>query len=548
MKEMAYFELFGRISDRFVSESLIPVVAPVSVPPKGFKTTPIGRILTNPVVIAIAGTLVAVAIALAVGIGLAGREDDPGMPRDTAYESNMAASPENTTFSETSEDMTHPENADGNVTFAETDVPTENGEHPYIERKDYNGQGFGIIYGKDLMGEGFTYLPEDMVFAGATALNADLYERIQTVEDYLGVRIGLVEQKDDGTLLDMVGKMSSAGEDDNYLIIASGRSMAHLGSYELFLTPWESLEAINTEADYWDTALMQTHTQAGHSYIAYNSFIPPNAYAIAYNKSIYATSPNQRDLYSLVERGDWTMDTLMSVLNETASINGRLAIPEYTSVNPYLTAVGFRVTDTVEIEGGYTQSFNMAERQDSLKPLYLRVLALISGEWTLHARVDYDSVPIIEQDELLMDTRLTRDLASKAYGKPIGVLPLPKYDKAQSEYLSLHVNAYMGLWCAEESRQMCGEVAELLAYFSRNSHEDYNRAVMGVYGKDDSGVQRDLAMLRIIHNTTHDLGMTFPGLNVCLVSSLLNSHSEMPKGDATQIKNIIRVARRETGW
>ncbi len=560
MSEMAYFELFGRISDKFVTEALIPPVIPVPVPKQGFRQTPFGRFLASPAFVAVIGGIAALAVAVAVGVGLAGRGDEPGLPFDSANESGVTTSDRETeegSGSVTDEGYTDEEHTDRDTDESVTDerVTDEDtvsdsesyGDHPYIARKSY-GNDLGIIYGKDLMGEGFAYLPEDMVFAGATALNANLYERIEKTKDYLGVSIGLVERENDNAVLDTVGKMSGAGENDNYFVIASGRAIARLGGFDQFMTPWESLEAINTDADYWDTALMQTHTQAGHSYIAYNSFIPPNAYAIAYNKSIYATSPNQRDLYSLVESGDWTVDTLMSVLNETASINGRLAIPEYASVNPYLTAVGFRVTDTVESEGGYTQSFNMAERREALKPLYLRVLDLISGEWTLHVAVVNDSIPIIEQDELLMDTRLTRDLASKAYGKPIGVLPLPKYDKAQSGYLSLHVNAYMGLWCAEESRQMCGEVAELLAYFSRNSYEDYNRAVMGVYGKDDSGVQRDLAMLRIIHNTTHDLGMTYPGLNVYLVSPLLNGQSEMPTGDASQIKNMIRIAQRETGW
>ncbi len=546
MKEMAYFELFGRISDRFVTEALIPAVVPVPAPQKGFKQTPLGKFLTGPAFIATVSVLAAAAVAIAIGFGLAGRDDTPNAPDGSAFESGLTDS---------REDSLDTEHMEGDATREESDSETENstertddsGEHPYIARKDYNGQGFGIIYGKNLMGEGFSYLPEDMVFAGATALNADLYERIQMTEDYLGVSIGLWEQEDEEALMHNVGLMSGASENDNYLIVASGQSMSRLGSFELFLTPWESLEAINTKADYWDTALMTTHTQGGHSYIAYSSFIPPNAYAIAYNKSLYATAPTQRDLYDLVESGDWTVETLMAVLGETAPINGRLSTHDNASVSAYLSAMGFSVLGTVETDTGYTQSFNIADRQESMKPLFLRAMELISSDFVLRESLENGSeTPFIEQGEVLMDTRLTRELAYRAYGKSFGVLPLPKYDKAQSEYLSVHANAYMGLWCGEENRQMCGEVAELLAYFSRNSHEDYNRAVMGVYGKDDSGVQRDLAMLRIIHDTTHDMGMSY--VSQWIVPGLREGRSESTSSETSMIRSALRTARKATGW
>ena len=68
----------------------------------------------------------------------------------------------------------------------------------------------------------------------------------------------------------------------------------------------------------------------------------------------------------------------MAVLNETASINGSLSIHNLTGINVYLSSVGFRVLDTVETDVGYTQSFNFTERKETLEPLYLKALELIS--------------------------------------------------------------------------------------------------------------------------------------------------------------------------
>ena len=556
MNEMAYFELFGRISDKYVTEALIPVVAPVPVPKKSFKQTPLGGLLTNPAFIAAVGVLAAAAVAVAVGFGLAGRGSTPdGNTETPAYESLWESDSDDRdggetdgeTNGETDGETDGETNRDTDTDGETESVADQDQDHPYIERKNY-GLDVGIIYGKDLMGEGFTYLPEDMVFAGASSLNSDLYERIQKTADYLGVRIGLMEQEDDDAVDRAVRKMSGAGEYGRYFIIASGITMSQLGCYDQFLTPWETLDAINTEADYWDTALMQTYTQNGHSYIAYNSFIPPNAYAIAYNKSLYATAPNQRDLYGLVESGDWTVEVLMTVLNETAGINGRLAVHDFSSAAAYLSSVGFCVLDTVETETGYTQSSVMALRKETLQSQYLRALELVTMDTVLFGNYANEPTSFIENGEILLDTRLTRDLAGKTYGQPIGVLPLPKYDREQSEYQSIHVNAYMGLWCVEEDRQACGEVAELLAYLSRNACEDYNRAVMGVYKKDDSGVQKDLAMLRIIHHTAHDVGLTDPDLQEFFIPLLMDGEREISTGDEKQIKNLLRMFLKKTGW
>ncbi len=533
MRNAAYFELFGRIADEYVTEAIIPAVIPAPLPKKGFKQTTLGRLLTKPAFIAAVGAVAAVAVAVAVGFGIAGWGGDPDTDTQPPAEETLWES------GDTEQDNT------------ETDVETEaiDGDHPYIQRKNYNGQGVGIIYGKDRMGEGFTYLPEDMVFAGASALNADLYERIRKVEDYLGVKIGLMEREDDNAVLDTMGKMSGSWDDDNYFFIASGEVLARMGgSGSAYMTAWDTLEAIRTEADYWDSDLLNTHTQGGHSYIAYNSFIPPNAYAIAYNKFLYAAAPVQRDLYALVESGDWTIDTLMAVLNETASINGSLSVHNFEGIDVYLSAVGFRVMDTVEIDGGYTQSLNFSERQEVLEPLYQKTLELISSDRVNRLTFDDRDTPFIEQGEVLMDTRLTRDLARDAYGKPFGVLPLPKYDKAQSEYISLHVNTYMGLWCNQDNKQMCGEVAELLAYFSQNSHEDYNRAVMGVYGKDSSGVRKDLAMLRIIHDTNHDIGMANKYLMEHFAMPLQTGEQDTSFMNSSRVKNAVRVLHKAYGW
>ncbi|MBO5511450.1 MAG: hypothetical protein J6B24_06945 [Clostridia bacterium] len=155
--------------------------------------------------------------------------------------------------------------------------------------------------------------------------------------------------------------------------------------------------------------------------------------------------------------------------------------------------------------------------------------------------------PKVEDGKLLMDTRRTRDLATNAYGVSMGVLPMPKYERAQSGYVSLHAGAYMGLFAQPDTVQMCGEAAELLAYFSRDSHESYDRAVMGVYGRDDGGVQKDLAMLRIIHDADHELGLIYPPMLAEFANCLVDPVTDL-REEAEQIRYRLRLIKEEYGW
>jgi hypothetical protein len=305
MNEMAYFELFGRISDKYVTEALIPVAIPIPAKGAGFRKSPLGRILTSPAFVAVIGSIAAIIIAVAVGLSLAGRGEEP---------SQLPPSLSDTAESDRESyggDVTEPD------TPAETETAPEPDPDPFPERKNYGGNMY-IMHANDMFSPDFNYLPEDLVFAGAGQLNADLFERVDQAEDYLGMTVGFLgNYLDHAEVMHMIEIMAQAGEDRNILVLSSGYTLAFLATSNL-LTPWDTLEGVNLRASYWDGALMASHTQGGHSYIGYNSFIPPNAYAIAYSKPLYNASATHRDLYSLVDSGGWTLEALTSVLTETA--------------------------------------------------------------------------------------------------------------------------------------------------------------------------------------------------------------------------------------
>ena len=517
MKETAYFELFGRISDQHVAEAILPLAVPVPMPKKRFRETPVGKLVSSPAFIAAVGAIAAATIAVGIGLSLVEGKHRGDRPGDPSFGSG-----ETETLGEWSYDAE---------------------EHPHVERKNYDGE-VELYYFSEIMGDGLAYLPDESLYAEAATLNAELIERIHMTEDYLGIRINAVDKMAEYGIIDDLVRISRSGDTRSHLVLGWGNTIANLGNREGVMTSWSDVPCIQKEADYWDGELWETCTQSGGSFIACNRFIPPNACAIAYNKELYAKCDIQRDLYALVESGDWTLDTMMAVLTETADKKTKgLSIGDLYAANSYLYAAGFSILRPVDTSDGPSVEAVDPTEDEAMLARYAKVLELAVHSCTHKG----GSHPKVEDGKLLMDTRRTRDLAANAYGVSMGVLPMPKYERAQSGYVSLHAGAYMGLFAQPDTVQMCGEAAELLAYFSRDSHESYDRAVMGVYGREDGDVQKDLAMLRIIHDADHELGLIYPPMLAEFANCLVDPVTDL-REEAEQIRYRLRFLKEEYGW
>ena len=508
MKSADYFALFGDISDKYVTEAIIPLPIPTPIPKRGIRKASIGGFLSGPAFIAVVGAVIAAAVAIGICISLVGG-DGSADGKGTEYDSGYAT-----------------------------------GEHTHIHMKDY-GNTLEIYYYSEIAGENLAYLPDESVYAEAAALNADLHERIRKTEAYLGINIELVDKVAETGITDSIRHIAQSGDTRCHLVLGSSYVVASLGNSDGIMTPWETAPAVRLDEDYWDAALTETYTQGGHGYVACNRFVQPNACAIAYNKDLYARCEIQRDLYALVESGDWTLETMMAVLTETESKKTHgLVVSDVYASSAYLAAADFSIMQIVETDEGYTVEARDPTKNEEPLALYAGVLEL-----TTHPRrVQSSTAKTLESGKLLMDTRRTRVLASKDYGISMGILPLPKYDKAQSGYRSVHTGAYLGLFTQADTAQMCGEAAELLAFFSKDSYEDYNRAVLGVYGRDDSGVQKDLEMLRMIHDTDHELGLTHFTMLAFFSNSLVSQPVSDLKQKADMVEYYLNVIREDYGW
>ena len=125
----------------------------------------------------------------------------------------------------------------------------------------------------------------------------------------------------------------------------------------------------------------------------------------------------------------------------------------------------------------------------------------------------------IGNGNVLFEPMMSREVAARRGDQDVGVVPFPKYDTAQTDYVSPYVSGYMGIFADEDNRRMCGETAELLAFCSKDISQHYSREYLGLgSGQLTATQQRDLYMLAMVHNATTDLAWLRP---ICMKSTNL---------------------------
>jgi hypothetical protein len=124
-----------------------------------------------------------------------------------------------------------------------------------------------------------------------------------------------------------------------------------------------------------------------------------------------------------------------------------------------------------------------------------------------------------------MDT-LHRAEVYRTYDIDFGILPYPKYDEVQQDYISTNWAGLMSVPKTVANPERTGIVTELLGY-------EYRKTVLPAYNdilltsklaRDDDSVE----MLNIIYdNSVYDFGITFGQFNgmVYLISTMLDQQS-----------------------
>ena len=242
--------------------------------------------------------------------------------------------------------------------------------------------------------------------------------------------------------------------------------------------------------------------------------------AFIFNKKLQAEYQIE-DLYALVKSGKWTLGKLLELSRQISNdLNGDGAMDDNDrygllyyrdSIPAFLTATDEYIARKDENDIPYL-SFNNEKVYNALESIYEVIYDETVAFHTMRAFGDagfiIDGTRMFQNNQaLLMYIRMTEIETLRGMEADFGVLPFPKYDENQKNYLSL-VNASIGSTLAVPTTadpDVSGAVLEAMAYESRYTllPAYYEVTLKTKISRDNESEE----MLNIIFsNMTYDIG------------------------------------------
>ena len=292
--------------------------------------------------------------------------------------------------------------------------------------------------------------------------------------------------------------------------------------------------------------------------------------AFVFNKQLQADYQIE-NLYSLVKDGKWTFPKMLEIsklisddLNGDGVMdeNDRYGLLYYRDAMPaFLAATGECIARKDADDMPY-MSFNTEKVYNALDLIYE---VIYDDTVSFHTQKNFgesDTAQFIQKgvnmfqknQALLMYVRMTEIEELRGMDTDFGILPFPKYDEAQSSYISC-VNSYIGsalVVPATADPEVSGAVLEAMAYESRYTLMPayYQVTLKTKVGRDEESEE----MLDLIFkNITYDLGglFRFGGIESGLMNNTTSftpiTASFYEKNESKAIKDIDKVVEKYLG-
>ena len=306
-----------------------------------------------------------------------------------------------------------------------------------------------------------------------------VYNREVTVEDRLGLDVEVHTIKGNWDFRnDFIAHVSNSILSNDHTFDMAMTHNAYLASMILrgLATDLNELDAIDFEKKWWCQKYVENIAIDGKVYSAMGD-IGVSLYeyleATYFNKKI-AEEHKITDLYELVQSGNWTLDKMMEYVKMVgADLNGDgkydqndlfgLAIDNH---NCRYAATIWQTEITKVSENGQ-RVFNLPNERfvNCYESLYH---AIYDNTQVLFDGSNTHGLKMFTNDQLLFFTeRLSRAALMKEMESEYGIIPFPKYDASQAEYVSATRDSHSGLMVASniQNPAMVGTAIEAMCMY-----------------------------------------------------------------------------------
>lgn len=449
-------------------------------------------------------------------------------------------------------DDTGPVQTDSALADAPTDTP-ETDIYSSLPTGNYSGAEFKILNNIS----NFAYTSMDLESETGDVLDDAVYQRTRSVGDRLGVKISVTDLGWDEAL-DMIKSQIMSG-DDGYDICFDEVSTLALAYEPGMFTDIGTISTVDLTKPWWNRMANDSIRVGDATYYLFGDIhlMLWECYMPVVANLTLAESLGIDDLYDTVESGKWTLDTMYSCMRTAAlDLNGdtktdaedRFGLSMYPwNAMSFFTGCGVSLiekeSDGIPVYTGVTERFSAVYEKLALGFLSDKDL-----------RFDHNTKGF---NKLEGDGVTTKFLNGGAlfFAEPIGsvkrlrnadfalgILPLPKYNEDQENYISYILNSPAALVVPSTNvdTEMTGVVIENLSAESYRTVRPvyFDKTLDFKYATDE----RSINMLdTIFENGNFDLTVVFGwGKVSSKVIDLVTTGSEAYVSGITAVDKAVR--------
>lgn len=430
-------------------------------------------------------------------------------------------------------------------TLGETEPETELAYNT-VEKQDFDRE-FTILSRDDIL--------EDLKVEDLTGdlLDDLLYERNTQISTDFGVEFSYFDMSytEVNTTLNT---QATSGSDDYDLYVGHKYSFSTCAQNNYCYNLGEITE-IDLTQPWWDQACYENMTVNGRTYMITGDIFPSSmliSSCLTFNKQMIKNlGKTDTELFELARNGNWTMDAMYEYCKDvTFDLNGDSKL-NYTDDRYCLTSwmmdVPFSMyyacnSNFVTIVDGTPELTYSAEKVTNIYDKIYKIIIEQNAYFVTDANLYATSYEVFSTGRALFcDITLSKiSTFLSEMTDPYGILPMPKYDEAQPEYLSF-VNGASAMVMVSKTEQDPEFVGTILEAMATCNYDRVTPKLFQVITKLQAAQDPDSSSMvdYIIRNRIFDLGYfaEFPISNIVL---------EGLKGKTDAIASKMKTAERSS--
>ncbi len=397
---------------------------------------------------------------------------------------------------------------------------------------------------------------------GNDILDDGIYERNQVIETDFGTTIEIYEGGDYTAVNSAVMSQVTSGLDE-YDTFTSHKYTFSSCAQNNYLMDMNSVETIDLTHPWWDAACRDNLTVYGKTVLMTGDILPSSLQAssnFVFNKKLLRDLEKEEP-YDAVKQGKWTVGLFNELsadvtndLNGDAKIdyqNDRYGMTTWMMDVPYSMYYGAGgMFVTINEDGAPELSFEQEDMFNIYALIYQGLItqqAYYVTDGSIYMTT-YD--PFIAGRALFCDMTLSKLSFLQDMEQDYGIIPVPKYDEYQKEYLSF-VNgaaAMVGILNTEKDAEFVGTILEAMSAYNY-VHITPNMYEIVTKLKAARDPQSSEMVDYLIRNRIYDFGYWFDlAITDVVRQQLMNKKAEISsavksatKSSQNALKKIVKA-------